>query len=317
MQNKNCRKLETVSHEHCLFLTYHRILPASEVTQSIEPGMYVTPSTFSNHIRFLKKYFDIIDAGQFKSLGVDKFSKKIRRPCCVISFDDGWLDFYQYAWPILEQENVPAIVFLPTKLIGTMEMFWTEKLALIWRNNGLKALTGLLRDHKIIVKKLSSKNIKAVIKSLKGLKYTQIDLLLNDCLKKLDMSKSLKRSFMNWNEVRSLYRSGLVSFGSHTVNHAILTTLYDAEIYDELLLSKQKLIDECVVGDSIPFCYPNGNYTKDIAGMVEEAGYSSAMSCDAGWNTSGCDLFSLKRISLHQDISSTDSLLAYRLAQYL
>ena len=55
--------------------------------------------------------------------------------------------------------------------------------------------------------------------------------------------------------------SWLVSSGSHTVAHKILTTLTDDEIRNELIESRKKLIAEQVVDPSfIPFCYPNGNY---------------------------------------------------------
>jgi hypothetical protein len=69
-------------------------------------------------------------------------------------------------------------------------------------------------------------------------------------------------------------RSGLVTFGSHTVTHSIQTTLREQEMGKELGESRESLLDEGVVGSEfIPFCYPNGNYTARIAEMVKEAGY--------------------------------------------
>ena len=127
---------------------------------------------------------------------------------------------------------------------------------------------------------------------------------------------SQDRTFMNWDEVRELFGTGTISFGSHTVNHAILTTLPIDDVQTELTSSRQKLLSERVVKDNISFCYPNGNYTNEIAMLAARSGFSSAMTCDSGWNIAGDNLFALKRISLHQDISSTDALFAYRLAQY-
>ena len=315
------RQLKAFSCENVVVLTYHRILPKVEVTAQIEQGMYVTPTTLKKHLLFLQKYFKFVSVDKVENLFLEKVSDKEKKPLCLISFDDGWLDFYQYAWPILKQENVPATVYLPTKLIGSSDMFWTDKLAFILINNGLKVVVDILDDAEIrnALNKCRTPQteLDVLIKGLKKFKYSQIESLLGECVEKLGLTEPSERSFMNWNEIREIHSEGLVSFGSHTVNHAILTTLSKAEIYDELLLSKQKMIDEGVVGDNISFCYPNGNYTKDIADMVEEIGYSSAMSCDAGWNSLESDPFSLKRISLHQDISSTDYLLAYRLAQYL
>jgi len=99
LQRAICRKLKSVSSEHCVVLTYHRILPKDEVTNRVEPGMYVTPSTLQDHIRFLKKYFKIVAVEGLEDLVKEKNYEKSQKPCCVISFDDGWLDFYTYAWP--------------------------------------------------------------------------------------------------------------------------------------------------------------------------------------------------------------------------
>jgi hypothetical protein len=65
------------------------------------------------------------------------------------------------------------------------------------------------------------------------------------------------------------------------------------------------------------FCYPNGNYTKDIAGLAKEAGYSAAVTTISGVeNGSPQTLLELKRIGIHNDISNTDSLFAFHLSGF-
>ena len=44
----------------------------------------------------------------------EKESTPISNGRIAISFDDGYLDFYQYAFPILNEYKIPATVFLPT-----------------------------------------------------------------------------------------------------------------------------------------------------------------------------------------------------------
>ena len=321
LQMAICRKLKTVSPEHCVILTYHRILPKAEVTDWVEHGMYVTPSTLLTHIRFLKNYFDLIAVGRVENFVEERGYEKSRKPCCIISFDDGWRDFYTYAWPVLQEEGVPAVVYLPTSLIGTEKSFWTDRLARVLEQSGVSTLAEHLGDkarreafNRIISPR---RQLAKVIELLKEYPYRQIEDLLDACENKAGISQgSQNRTFMNWDEVRELFGTGLISFGSHTVNHAILTTLPTDDVQAELTLSRQKLLAEKVVKDNISFCYPNGNYTKKISQLVEQAGYSSAVSCNPGWNEPGTGVFNLKRISLHQDISSTSSLLAYRLVQY-
>ena len=131
----------------------------------------------------------------------------------------------------------------------------------------------------------------------------------------MDSYKPSGRAFLNWEEIREMADSGLVSFGSHTASHRILTTLNDDEIRTELYKSKEKLLNEKIVTrDFIPFCYPNGNFNDEILRMVQEMGYSLAVSTKSGWNEEKADYYSLKRIPLHDDISSTHALFACRLA---
>lgn len=322
LQRVILRKLAAVSPEHCVVLTYHRILPEVERTDSVEPGMYVTPTTLRKHIRFLKQYFDIISIKQAEQIIAGNGRKKFGKPGCVLTFDDGWQDFYIHAWPVLQEEDAPAVVYLPTALIGSKQGFWTDRLAMVLEKAGAGVIARQLGNK--LSQGIAGSNgstqqqLSCVIEILKEFPYSKIEKILAVCEQEAGISPDMGgRSFMTWGEVKDVFSAGLVAFGSHTVNHAILTTLSWDEVLEELRNSKDKLVKEQVLqAGSISFCYPNGNYTDEIARQVDDAGYSSAMTCDFGWNAVGegrrC---ALKRISLHQDISSTDYLFAYRLIQ--
>ncbi len=311
------RRMAQLSAGQCLILTYHRVLPKDKVGSRVEPGMYVTPNVLRMHVRFIQRFFDIIPADRLDDALAGRGGRK---PVCVLSFDDGWLDFYQYAWPVLREENVPAVVYLPTALIGSDEIFWTDRLArVLEEDDGGHVLA------KQVAAFAEGKNFKSLhtfheaIEHVKSYPYHDIEQILAGCETVLGIvHEPGGRSFMNWDEVHDLYKNGLISFGSHTVNHAILTTLSSAEIRMELQESKEKLLAEDVAEDgAISFCYPNGNYTAEIAQMVRDCGYINAVTCECGWNGSDDDVFALKRIGLHQDVSFTEALFAWRLNQFL
>ena len=79
--------------------------------------------------------------------------------------------------------------------------------------------------------------------------------------------------------------------------------------------SEVKANMERIKGDRyLIFCYPNGNYSDKIVSMVQDAGYHLAVTTQKGWNIQRSNPFTLRRIGIHQDMSSTIPLFACRIA---
>ncbi len=303
-----------------VLLMYHRVYLPKEDAAYIEPGMYVTPTTFDMHLRFLKKYFCLVP---LEELLAPPSSKKGPKARCALTFDDAWRDFYLNAFPLLKKYQVPATLFVPTGFIGSNRWFWTDRLArlifLIYSNrerwSGTALNTPLGRD--IFESKTPiGETIATVVSQLKA-KHQQV---IEQTLQELESDFGLldefnEPAFLDWNEIASLSHSPYVTIGSHTDRHLILTNCSDDEIYLELTTSKQKLVERQAVNpEFLPFCYPNGNYNPKIARMVAEVGYDLAVSTETGWSPFNTDRFALKRIGLHEDISNTPGMLACRIA---
>ena len=305
---------------------YHRVLPEKK-TDGIQAGMYVKSKIFEAHLTFLKKHFKIISLSELFTYPPPpplKKEEKKQKPWCILTFDDGWYDFYEYAFPLLKEFQAPATVFLPTDFIGTNKWFWTDRLAEIFLQKHKitppipPLVKGGLRE---VIEKLENlkgsleSRLERAIEILKAYREEEIEEILSALSVRRNIDQALpNRAFLSWEELREMAQSGLISFGSHTATHRILTTLKDEEIWDELTRSKKKLIAEKVVDSSfIPFSYPNGNYNEKIAKMVKEAGYSLAVTTENGWNHFGSDPFTLKRIGIHQDISYTEAMFGCRI----
>ena len=319
-------KLWRLSRSNYVILAYHRILPHDEAMDAIQAGMYVTPETFNNHLIFLKKYFNIITLKNLVAACENAAIRPPEKPVCVLTFDDGWKDFYDFAFPLLQKYQVPATVFLPTEFIGSNKKFWTDQFAYILhhRQTGANAvavdpdISDVIQEIKDLQGPFEDQ-LEAGIAILKKYPLHIIRGIVSELAKIWSVEfHEEDRDFLNWDEIHEMLDSGLISFGSHTVGHQILTTLDKPDIERELVVSKEKLLDEGVVEPSfIPFCYPNGNYTREIAEMVCSAGYHLAVTTKKGWNQCDADRFTLRRIGIHQDMTSTVPLFACRISGFI
>jgi len=91
-------------------LMYHHVSP--------NPGLVtVTPATFRCHME------DIVRAG-YSAIGADDFldfllgQRDLPAKSVLITFDDGYLDNYVHAYPVLRELGLRATIFAVTGLIG-------------------------------------------------------------------------------------------------------------------------------------------------------------------------------------------------------
>ena len=101
-------------------------------------------------------------------------------------------------------------------------------------------------------------------------------------------------ALMDTAEVRDWISAGQ-EIGSHTLTHPVLTAIQAAQAKEEIFASKKKLED--LFGVRIRhFCYPYGKWSRRLRDLVEEAGYTTAVTLDAGVNAEIRDPFALRRI---------------------
>ncbi len=307
-----------------LILTYHRVISERELgAYFIQPGMYVRHNVFEKQMRFLKEHFNILS---FKEL-LEQWEQKALKPdqrYCIITFDDGWRDHYLYAYPILRKYDVSATIFLPTAYIGTNEWFWSDKIGYLlshYESAGQtpemdELLTSPCEQHpwvKYVNGTVHTKKIDLLIEMYKRLPQEEIHKLIEQIRKTLGFEFPNDRVFMNWEEIEEMSQQG-ISFGSHSCTHKIFNTLPIHDIQKEIEGSLDTIQRKRT--NYVPiFCYPNGVYTQEIATLVKTAGYQAAVSTRFGLEgRCPSDRYGLKRISIHNDISTTIPLFVFRIS---
>jgi len=300
-----------------LILMYHRVLKDDDEDISfVQPGMYVTESVFESQMKYLSTHYqmismnDLLESWHGRRLGTDN-------RYCVVTFDDGWLDNYSNAYPILKKYRIPATIFLTTSFIGTNRWFWPDKAGYLLNNENhdfrnillrVDSLKGVSRD---IVRSMQSiikgqsrqekKNlIDSVIEILKSFPEETIEEILDSLYQSVNLSLPTKNCLLGWDNVKEM-SNDLISFGSHTCNHKILSRVTLEEAKYELEKSMQTLIKKNV--NYVPvIAYPNGNYNQEIINIIKGLGYRAAVTTKFGFvDKSFCDPYEINRIGIHND----------------
>jgi peptidoglycan/xylan/chitin deacetylase (PgdA/CDA1 family) len=259
--------------------------------------MYVTPETFDRHLRFLTARFEILPFADLLTKW-DAQQWDGGRRYCVITFDDGWLDNYVHAYPLLRARGVPATIFLPTDLVGTDEWLWQDRLGALLRRRG----QGTPDDWD------------AFVEHAKTLTDDARAQMLNDLEAEAGGPRPGQRRFMNWHEVREMSGHD-ISFASHTRTHANLTRLDGAALERELRGPLDVLRHQRV--NHVPIlAYPNGDHSDAVVAAARSAGYSAAVTTAPGLESGRpADRFRLKRVGVHDDVTRSIPLLALHVAR--
>lgn len=279
--------------------------------------MRVTPETLGMHLEELKRHFDIVSLTSW--VKAHQQGKQLPRHACAITFDDGWLDNFEYALPLLKAHRVPATLFAVAEKIGTDFQFWPNIVAaLLLEGAGHQ----MVEDRVLGVPGIdqtgrSPERIAACIKKLKVYTDRQIFDALDNMHWRQRLSTPMSPALMSWAQLREMQASGWVDIGSHTCTHQRLTTaLSSSELEREIVESRVRLERE--LGTSVNlFCFPNGDYSAQALSLVK-AHYDAAVTTQKGINRPRSNgLHELVRVGVHNDISDTRRRFNARLSGWL
>jgi len=309
-----------------LVLMYHRVLPAGDERARIEePGMVVTPDTFRLHLKYISQFFEFIKLSEW----ISRKEKSLPLPpmACAISFDDGWMDNYEFAFPILKTLSVPATVFLVSDMIGTNRMFWPERLARIaasiaadpalWSLPVLNWLKGLSAADRFADYAAEPEQITRMIASAKQLTdeeiHRQLDLVDAEIAPRYGAAQA---SLMNWEQIAEMLDSGLVEAGSHTCHHTRLNDKITGRQLAGEIAGSKACIEQHTGREVKTFCFPNGDYSQQALELVRKH-YTGAVTTRSGWNDLTTDSYTLRRIGIHEDVATDRTSFLARISGWL
>jgi peptidoglycan/xylan/chitin deacetylase (PgdA/CDA1 family) len=272
-----------------IILNYHRVGYAAETP--FDSGTFsATPAELDAQIAYLKDHFDMTTLERAVAM---LNGETPRRASILITFDDGYLDNYMLAFPILRKHGVQGVFFLPTAFIGKARVPWWDAIAYMVKKCRKKSIHldypgpatfDLENDG---VRRVSIQILNAFIQpEVKD--SARFIAQLEEICEIPRPERSEERLFLNWDEAREMQQHGM-AFGSHTHTHDILSKLSPERQREEVFQSREILENELKQRiDTL--AYPVGQrhcFSADTVEALEKTGYRAAFSFYGGLNRPG------------------------------
>ena len=281
-----------------VILYYHSIVEDPRLTQHLL-GISQSRATFDAHMEIVARRYSPVTVEDIAHFA--KSGRQLPRRAVAVTFDDGFLDNYEIALPILSRYGIPASFYIMVDAVETGSLPWYCRIRFAfnstkepnWCNPETKRMHSLGSPEPRNAARLEAWETAA---RMTGAVQEEFVMRAEEELK----IEPVKRPpfMMNWDQVQAVRKAGHI-IGAHTLSHPNVGQVTLAEARSEILGSKKKLEEK--MGEEIShFSYPhpalNPQWSKDTLAITREAGFKSAVLTTRGSVRAGDDPLALKRI---------------------
>jgi peptidoglycan/xylan/chitin deacetylase (PgdA/CDA1 family) len=231
------------------------------------------------------------------------------KPFVCFTFDDGYRDNLEYAYPIFKRHNLPFTIYVPTDYAdGHGDLWWLALEKVIVRVDALSVkIDGVQRRLRCGTPADKNAAFHSVYWWLRSIDEADARAIVRELCEgaALDTAGLCPDLIMNWDEIRRLAADPLVTIGGHTRRHFALAKLTLADARAEIGESVRRLERE-IGRPCRHFSYPYGD--QESAGrrefdLVKELGLKTAVTTRKGLIHArhAHELTSLPRVSLNGD----------------
>jgi peptidoglycan/xylan/chitin deacetylase (PgdA/CDA1 family) len=299
---------------HPFILKYHRMRPAGREVLSNQPGGEFSAGVgarhFEAHLSLITRWFKPISMTEM-GWAVAR-GKALSNRAVALTFDDGYRDNYEVAYPLLKRYGVPASFFVCPGLIDSNQGFWWDEIyALVEKTTAtelniekviqaaglpsysqdgvLSLLTGqqkISAGERLVAqgKQMSPQMLTIFLERLKEVLGNPVDPNLR------------KHTLMNWDEIGEMHHNGM-EIGSHTMTHPMLTQVSESIVRKELGEARARLSEVLGIAPA-GFVYPSGAFTATARNIVKEVGHIYACTSKSGFIREAADQHLLPRVNV-------------------
>ncbi len=268
-----------VAKRGTVVLTLHRVLPDAEYDSAgSQRGMVVRARTFERLLQYLRRrcrcvLLDSAGPGVVEQGGGS-------RPRVALTFDDGWRDNFETAFPISRSYQLPFTVFLCPQMISGNGSAWLATVTALWwaaRRAGKLTLVRSLSGSFV------NGSVDSLIERLKQISPEDREAFIAELKSALEPytadAPASPEHLLSWSQVKEMGGAG-VSFGSHTNTHQVLTRIARSDAIKELAESRKAIEAEL---NTCPWlAYPHGDWSESVRDLVSQTGYRHAFTNSPG-----------------------------------
>ena len=267
---------------HLQILLYHRILNPDEVDFLSDLGMvHTSTKNFEDHLRWLKNQnYNVINfkqVSEYKGNGHSLPPKSI-----VITFDDGSLDQYRNAVPLLKKYGFSATFFPIKNCVFTTKLFWLTEFYAYLNELGTKRVADILQDlPRLPDSRVAGERIPRFSRAKRDIafefKYLFSPKDKNSGLIRLRKESAITGSeitafcerYMNSDQLKDLIQEGF-EVGSHGVHHYPMLCL----THEEKRIEIEKTWIDRLDPDGVKiFSLPFGSHSQSDFALFEGYDY--------------------------------------------
>jgi peptidoglycan/xylan/chitin deacetylase (PgdA/CDA1 family) len=238
-------------------------------------------------------------AQEFELLSLPNLMQRFDSKQCTgheiaITFDDGVRNHLSTAYPLLCAAGAPATFFICPGLIDSGKWIWNMELRA--RLQVISDTSRLQLARQLSWPVRDTEGVIAWAKTLHLAHRKNVEQAVRNSTTQFEPSATQLDLFapMDWDQVRSLDPE-LITIGSHTVNHPVLTTLEPSEQAIEISQSRSQL-EQQLNGRMVDiFCYPNGGNDAGVKKLVRQ-NYLWAVTTQEDSLRAGVDVCGLPRV---------------------
>jgi len=245
-------------------LVFHKIIPEYD---QIWPGIH--PRLFEDIIILLKKHYKILPLSDLYLRPESEL-----KDACFLTFDDGYKDFLDYAYPILKKHNIHSTLFVLPNDITNRGHIWTSTIIFFVKHYSYNEIDEFFRKREVVIYysdlfdgfKLNL-DITACLCEMQQMERAALIKELQE--KFIADNRVVQNELLSFEELRKLDPS-IVTIASHSLTHPSFRQELDEEFINYELKESKAIIEKELNTDVKAFAFPFAKYNGISYGIMKQ-----------------------------------------------